>query len=175
VCSSDLIRKIPVPGNTEAGFGAISLEGDMVLNDSMVRMLGLTKEEIEELAEPVKEELKARNHVFREDRPLPELKGKVVILADDGLASGYTMTVAARMVKRRGPEKIVVAVPTASMNTIELVAEEVEMIVCPNIRTGSYFAVAEAYRNWYDLSREDVVGMLRMHGLLSGRTRSPLK
>jgi predicted phosphoribosyltransferase len=79
------------------------------------------------------------------------------------------MTTAARLVKRRGPEKIVVAVPTASLHTIELVAEEVEMIVCPNIRTGGYFAVAEAYRNWYDLSREDVVGMLRMHGLLSGK------
>jgi putative phosphoribosyl transferase len=124
-------------------------------------MLGLTKEEIEELAEPVKEELKARNHIFMEDRPMPSLRGKVVILADDGLASGYAMTVAARMVRRRAPEKIVVAVPTASLNTIEMVAEEVEMIVCPNIRTGSYFAVAEAYRNWYDLSREDVSRILR--------------
>ena len=65
--------------------------------------------------------------------------------------------------------KIVVVVPTASLHTIELVAEEVEMIVCPNIRTGNYFAVAEAYRNWYDLSREEVVGMLRTHRLLSGK------
>jgi predicted phosphoribosyltransferase len=134
----------------------------------MVRMLGLTKEEIEGLAELVREELKARNHIFRENRPWPDLKGKVVILADDGLASGYTMTTAARLVRRREPEKIVVAVPTASLHTIELVAEEVDMIVCPNIRTGSYFAVAEAYRNWSDLSREDVVGMLRVHKLLSG-------
>ena len=166
-----IIRKIPVPGNTEAGFGAISLEGDMVLNDSMVGMLGLTKEEIKGLAELVREELRARNHIFREDRSWPDLKGKVVILADDGLASGYTMTTAARLVRRRGPEKIVVAVPTASLNTIELVAEEVEMIVCPNIRTGSYFAVAEAYRNWYDLSREEVLGMLRTYNILSGKTK----
>jgi predicted phosphoribosyltransferase len=79
------------------------------------------------------------------------------------------MTTAARLVRRHEPEKIVVAVPTASLHTIELVAEEVEMIVCPNIRTGSYFAVAEAYRNWYDLSREEVVGMLRAHRLLSGK------
>ena len=162
-----IIRKIPVPGNTEAGFGAISLEGDMVLNDLMVRTLGLTSEEIEELAEPVREELKKRNHIFREDRPWPDLKGKVVILADDGLASGYTMMTAARMVRRRGPEKIVVAVPTASLQTIELVAQDVDMIVCPNIRTGSYFAVADAYRNWHDLSREEVVGLLRIYNFLS--------
>jgi putative phosphoribosyl transferase len=164
-----IIRKIPIPGNTEAGFGAISLEGDMMLNDPMVRMLELTEKEIEELAKPVREELKARNRIFREDRPWPDLKGKVVILADDGLASGYTMMTAARMVRRRGPEKIVVAVPTASLHTISLVAEVVDMIVCPNIRTGSYFAVADAYRNWYDLSREDVVDLVRRHKFLSGK------
>jgi putative phosphoribosyl transferase len=162
-----IIRKIPVPGNTEAGFGAVSLEGDMILNESMVRMLGLSAEEIETLAEPVRAELKFRNHIFREDRPWPDLKGRVVILADDGLASGYTMMTAARMVRRRGPERIVVAVPTASLSTIRLVAQDVDMIVCPNIRTGSYFAVAEAYRNWYDLSQEEVVGMLKRHTFLS--------
>ena len=166
-----IIRKIPVPGNTEAGFGAISLEGDMILNEPMVRMLGLSAEEIETLAEPVRAELKFRNHIFREDRPWPDLKGRLVILADDGLASGYTMLTAAGMVKRRGPERIVVAVPTASLSTINLVARDVEMIFCPNIRTGSYFAVAEAYRNWHDLSRDEVVDMLNRHNFLSGKAK----
>jgi predicted phosphoribosyltransferase len=166
-----IIRKIPVPGNTEAGFGAVSLEGDMILNESMVRMLGLSAEEIETLAEPVRAELKFRNHIFREDRPWPDLKGRIVILADDGLASGYTMLTAARMVRRRGPERIVVAVPTASLSTINLVARDVEMIFCPNIRTGSYFAVAEAYRNWHDLSRDEVVDMLNRHNFLSGKAK----
>ena len=163
-----IIRKIPIPGNTEAGFGAISLEGDLMINESMVRMLGLTEKNIEELSRPVKAELAARNRIFREDRPWPELKGRVVILADDGLASGYTMMTAARMVRRRNPEKIVVAVPTASLHTIRLVAQEVDMIICPNIRTGSYFAVADAYRNWYDLSRDEVVDLLKKHKFLSG-------
>jgi putative phosphoribosyl transferase len=163
-----IIRKIPVPENTEAGFGAVSLEGDMILNESMVRMLGLSTEEIEALAEPVKAELKFRNHIFREDRPWPDLKGRVVILADDGLASGYTMMTAARMVRRRGPERIAVAVPTASLSTINLLAQDVDQIVCPNIRTGRYFAVAEAYRNWHDLSRDEVVAMLKRHNRLSG-------
>ena len=163
-----IIRKIPIPGNPEAGFGAISLEGDMFLNESMVRMLGLSKEEIDELAEPVRDELQARNRVFRENRPLPEMKGKTVILVDDGLASGYTMMTAAHMVRRREPSQIVVAVPTASLSTVELLASEVDMIVCPNIRSGYSFAVADAYEDWYDLSREEVVGLLRKHGLLTG-------
>jgi predicted phosphoribosyltransferase len=90
-----------------------------------------------------------------------------VILVDDGLASGYTMITSARMVRRREPSKIVVAVPTASLSTIKLLAPEVDMIVCPNIRSGYSFAVADAYRNWYDLTREEVVGLLRERGLLA--------
>lgn len=162
-----IIRKIPIPGNTEAGFGAISLEGDMLLNESMVKMLGLSKEEIDELAEPVRAELQSRNRIFREGRPWPELKGKIVILVDDGLASGYTMMTAVRMVKRRGPSMVVVAVPTASLSTAKLLAPEADMIVCPNIRSGYSFAVADAYKNWYDLSKEEVVGLLRDRGLLA--------
>ncbi|MBN1235986.1 MAG: phosphoribosyltransferase [Methanotrichaceae archaeon] len=162
-----IIRKIPIPGNTEAGLGAISLDGDLILNESIVRMLGLSQEQIEVLAKPVREELRARSRIFRGDRPLPYLKGKVVILADDGLASGYTMLTAARTVRKKKPAKIVVAVPTASLDTIDLVAEEVDTIVCPNIRTGGYFAVADAYKKWYDLSREEVVDLLKEHKFLS--------
>jgi len=72
------------------------------------------------------------------------------------------------MVRRREPSQIVVAVPTASLSTVELLASEVDMIVCPNIRSGYSFAVADAYEDWYDLSREEVVGLLRKHGLLTG-------
>lgn len=160
-------RKIPIPGNTESGFGAVSLEGDMILNDSIVRMLRLSSEEIKELAESVYEELRIRNHLFRNDRPWPDLLGKMAILVDDGLASGYTMIAASRMVHRRNPAKIVVAVPTASASTIELLRPEVDVIVCPNVRSGYTFAVADAYQNWRDLEREEVIDQLKSHGYLS--------
>ncbi len=162
-----IIRKIPIPGNTESGFGAVSLEDDMVLNDPMVKMLRLSPTEIEELAEPVHEELRARNHIFREDRPWPDVRGRTVIIVDDGLASGYTMITAARMVHRRGPSRIIAAVPTASASTIELLAADVDMIVCPNVRTGYSFAVADAYQNWYDLNRAEVINLLESHGYIS--------
>jgi len=155
-----IVRKIPIPGNPEAGFGALSLEGDMVLNPSLVRTLGLSAGEIEELARPVREELAKRNGLFRQGRPWPEIKGKEAILVDDGLASGYTMMAAARNVRKREPEKIVVAVPTASASTVKLISTEVEVIVCPNIRSGYSFAVADAYRRWRDLTEEEVMGML---------------
>ncbi len=159
-----IIRKIPIPGNTEAGFGAISLEGDMLLNDSMVSMLKLSDEEIKELAKPVEAELEARNRIFRMGKPMPELARKIAIMVDDGLASGYTMMAAVQLVRRKKPAMIVVAVPTASLSTAEMLANYADMIICPNIRSGYSFAVADAYRDWYDLSREEVVNMLMMHG-----------
>lgn len=162
-----IVRKLPIPGNPEAGFGAISLEGDVVLNHAVVRMLGLSDTEIEEQADSVRVELRARERIFRGKRPPLDLRGRTVILTDDGLASGYTMMAAVRMVRRHKPHEIVLAVPTASLSTIDLLAREVDRIICLNVRTGSYFAVAEAYRNWHDLSREEVVDLLRGHKFIA--------
>jgi len=161
-----VIRKIPIPGNTEAGFGALTMEGDLLLNDLMVAQLGLAPDEIERLAAPVRAELDVRNMLFREDRPFPELAGRSVLLVDDGLASGYTMLAGVRLVRRHGAAETVVAVPTAARRTVERLAPEVDRIVCPNIRSGQTFAVAAAYRNWYDLSRAEVLDLLRRQGLI---------
>jgi len=163
-----IIRKIPVPGNTEAGFGALSLEGDLLLNELLVADLGLSPAEIERLAAPVRAELRARNTLFREDRPFPALAGRTVMLVDDGLASGSTMLAGVRLVLRRQPAETVIAVPTAPRRTVERLALEVGRIICPNIRSGPIFAVASAYRNWYDLSRQEVQELLRRHGLIAG-------
>ena len=156
-----IVRKINIPGNTEAGFGAVTLGGDVILNEPMVASLGLSKDEIEELAGQVMEELKSRDQIFRQGRPRPDLKGRTVIIVDDGLASGFTMLAAVRMVRRQEPAKVVVAVPTASIDTVRRVAQEVDEVVCPNLRTGPYFAVADAYQNWYDLTKEEVMEILR--------------
>jgi len=122
---------------------------------------------IDELALPVHEELRARNRIFREDRPWPDVRGRTVIIVDDGLASGYTMMTTARMVQRRPPSWVVVVVPTASARTIELLAPDVDLIVCPNVRTGYSFAVADAYQNWRDLDRYKVINLLKSHGYIS--------
>jgi len=155
-----IIRKLPVPGNPEAGFGAMSLEGDLLLNEPMVNRLGITPEEIDESVQIVREQLQERNHLFRADQTWPQLQGRTVILVDDGLASGYTMLAAARMVRKRQPAQLIVAVPTAPLQTVEMLAQEVDQIYCLNIRTETYFAVASAYRNWYDLAAEEVVRLL---------------
>jgi predicted phosphoribosyltransferase len=155
-----VVRKIQIPWSSEAGFGALSSDGETVLNEPLVSRLGLTRKVIEESTLKTKMIIQERLRKFRGDKPILELRGKVVILVDDGLASGFTMLAAARSVRRQRPEKIVVAVPTASIGAIELLAPEVDEIVCLNIRSGPGFAVADAYKNWYDLTDEEVTKIL---------------
>jgi predicted phosphoribosyltransferase len=155
-----IVRKIPIPGNTEAGFGAVTLSGNMFLNQELVSALGLTQEQIKEQSASVKSELARRNRLFRHDRPMPDVAGKTVIVADDGLASGFTMLAALHDLRSAGAEKLVVAVPTASASSTGRLARAADEIYCPNIRSGPYFAVAEAYQRWYDLDRDEVISML---------------
>ena len=155
-----VVRKVQIPWNTEAGFGAVTWDGEMVLNEPLVEQLGLTREEIEGSISKTRRVIRERLRKFRGDKPMPHLRDKVVILVDDGLASGFTMLAAARSARKRTPEKIIVAVPTASLGAVELLAPEVDEIVCLNIRSGPSFAVADAYENWYDLTDEEVIRIL---------------
>ncbi len=166
-----IVRKIHFPDNPEAGFGAITSEGDVLLNEELVAYTGLSEEVIARQIALEKRDLAERERLFRAGRPFPDLKGKTVILVDDGLASGYTMMAAVKTVSRRGAEKIVVAVPTASQRAIEKLSPLVDEIYCPNLRTGAFFAVADAYRHWYDLSREEVLRLLREAGYLPSSPR----
>jgi predicted phosphoribosyltransferase len=155
-----IVRKLQIPYNPEAGFGAIAPDGGVILNEQLLRQLGLTEDEIKAQAELTKEVIRRRNQVFRKGRPFPSLKDRIVILVDDGLASGYTMLAAVRFAKRKTPKKIIVAVPTASKTTVELILPEVDELVCLNVRHRISFAVADAYRNWYDLSDEEVLSII---------------
>ena len=154
-------RKIQIPYNPEAGFGAVAPDGSTILNEPLVRELGLTEEEVKFLAKQVLEEIERRNKKFRGDRPFPNLIGKTVILVDDGLASGYTMLAAIKSVKKQKPKRILAAVPTAPLSSARLVASHVDQLICLNIRRGPFFAVAEAYQKWHDLSDGEVMEHIR--------------
>jgi putative phosphoribosyl transferase len=157
-----VVRKVQIPWSPEAGFGAVTWDGKIFLNEGLVEQLQhLTVEDIEDAIAETKRNIAERLQKFRGDKPLLNLRDKIVLLVDDGLASGFTMLVAARSVKESKPQKIVVAVPTASLGAIELLAAEVDEIACPNIRSAPMFAVAEAYENWYDLTDEEVQKILQ--------------
>jgi len=156
-----VVRKVQIPWNTEAGFGAVTWDGEAVLNDRLIAQLGLAEKTIAESVSKTKRVIDERQRGFRGDRPRPDLNGKVVVLVDDGLASGFTMLAAARSIHKQQPKRIVVAVPTASLGAVRLLSPEVDEIVCLNMRSGPVFAVADAYKNWYDLTDEEVTEILQ--------------
>ncbi len=160
-----IVRKIQIPGNTEAGFGAVGPDGEVIFNERLLSYLGLTEEQVRIQVEKTLATIEKRNVLFRSGKPYPQLTGRTVIVADDGLASGYTMLAAVRFIRKKVPEKIIVAVPTGSRPTIDLVLPEADEIVCLNTRKGFPFAVADAYESWYDLSEEEVLGILKEHNL----------
>jgi predicted phosphoribosyltransferase len=155
-----IVRKLQIPFNPEAGFGAMTLSGEILLNDELVKSLGLGKDAIAATIKATKEVLDRRNSLFRRGRLPPSCQGRRVIIVDDGLASGYTMRVAAQWVGKMEPERVVVAVPTGSERTVVLLRREVDEVVCLNVRSGYRFAVAEAYRRWHDLSDEEVLKII---------------
>ncbi|MCF6154210.1 MAG: phosphoribosyltransferase [Candidatus Brocadia sp.] len=156
-----IVRKVQIPYNPEAGFGAVGPDGKVIVNQELLSSLDLTEEEVDRQIQTTIDKIKRRDKLFRRGLPFPSLKDKVVIIVDDGLASGYTMLSAIDFVKRHEPQKIVVAVPTASDRTIDFILPHVDELVCLNVRSGFIFAVADAYVNWYDLEDNEVISILK--------------
>jgi len=156
-----VVRKLHIPWNPEAGFGALTWDGIVIFNEPLLGALGLTEEEVRQCVEEENEAVRRRVALFRGDRPFPDLSGKVAILVDDGLASGFSMLAGLRAVRRRNPSEVVVAIPTASADAIALIRPLADKIFCLNIRKGFLFAVADAYRRWYDVSDKEVMAILK--------------
>jgi putative phosphoribosyl transferase len=140
-----LVRKLGVPGQEELAMGAIATGGVRVLNEDVVRTLQIPDEIIESVAESQWRELERRERSYRDDRPLPEMQGRTVILIDDGLATGSTMRAAVAALRQQGPARIVVAVPVAARATCKEFSDEVDEVVC--VQTPEPFY---AVGSWYD-------------------------
>jgi putative phosphoribosyl transferase len=155
-----IVRKLRIPYNPEAGFGAVSPDGRVILNQTLVTQLKLAEEDVKRQVQKTMSVIRKRNELFRGGNALPEIKDKTAIIVDDGLASGYTMLAAVRFAKRMKPRQIAVAVPTCSKKVTEFIVREVDELYCLNVRTGLTFAVADAYTGWYDLDDEEVLALL---------------
>lgn len=153
-------RKLHVPWNMEVGFGAISWNGIMFLNEPLIASLGLTREDIDLCIAEEKDVIRKRLKMFRGEKPFPDFEGKRVIVIDDGLASGFSMLTTVKSIKQKSVKEVVVAVPTAPVSAINLIKPQVDKIICLNIRSGPFFAVANAYKVWFDLEDEDVMEIL---------------
>lgn len=156
-----IVRKVQMPGNPEAGIGAVGPGGDVILNEVLIKRLGMPETEVQHEIERAREVVEMREELFRSGRPFPAVDGRTVVITDDGLASGYSMLSAVEFLKKRSPGAIVVAVPTGPQRTVELILPKVDELVCLNVRGGFSFAVANAYENWYDLGDDEVISILK--------------
>lgn len=156
-----IVRKIQIPDNPEAGFGALGPDGEVLLNERIVEDLRLSQKEISAQVAETRTVLQDREKKFRKGRPFPAVKDRQVILVDDGLASGYTMLAAVDFVRQRQAGQVIVAVPTAAQRTVNALVPSADVLLCLNIRGGPVFAVADAYVEWYDLADEEVIELLQ--------------
>jgi putative phosphoribosyl transferase len=161
-CDLDTIvlRKIPIPSDPEAGYGAVTLDKTVILNQEMVAHLHLVKDEMEQGIEEVYHEVKRRNRVYRKGRPFPDLEDRSVILTDDGLATGYTKLAGIEFCRKKKPKEIIIAVPVASDSAAELIRPEVDQFIVLHVSHSFYFAVASFYRRFEDMVDEEVVEIL---------------
>lgn len=152
-----IVRKIRIPGSTESGFGAVTWDGQVLINERLSAAIGLSAHEVDVAIAETRKNVTERVARFTGGKAVPSPAGKTVILTDDGLASGFTMLAAVKSIRIHRPARIMVAVPTASASSAELVSQQVDQLVCLNIRSSRMFAVADAYKQWYDLDDREVL------------------
>jgi len=153
-------RKLPIPEEPEAGFGAVTADGTIVLNDDMVAQLGLPSRTIDAIVSEVLREIRRREDLYRKAAPRVDLAGREVILTDDGLATGYTMVAAIRSIRRQSPKRVIVAVPCAPSRSIDLITPMVDELHCVAQSDEPIFAVASFYEEFTDLTDDEVIHYL---------------
>lgn len=155
------VRKIGVPQYPELAMGALASGGVLMLDANMVKEFGLSQREVEEAIARSRKELERQERVFRPGRPQIELAGKVAILTDDGIATGYTMLAAIEAAKRLGAAKVLVATGVAPPSTIEQIRRQVNEAVCL-LTPGDFRAVGIFYEDFSQVTDEEVKRLLNL-------------
>ena len=164
-CPLDVIvtKKIPAPGSPELAIGAVgpaSWRGEPVIDEELAAKVGADEQYLKFKIENLKFEVARREKEFRKGKPPLDLKNKIVILTDDGVATGATMAMAVEIVRQQEPKKIIVAVPVIARDSLEKIAalaDEVVYLEAPEL----FFAVGQFYREFEQVSDEIVIKILR--------------
>jgi predicted phosphoribosyltransferase len=154
-----LVRKLGVPRWSELAMGALASGGGVVMNDNVVSSLHISDDQVREVIASETAELNRREQAYRGGRPIADPRGKVVILADDGIATGASMLVAVRALRAAGPRSIVVAVPVGPPSTCREMAQEADDVVCATMPPG-FDAVGQVYADFHQVSDDEVRELL---------------
>ncbi|MGA2681982.1 MAG: phosphoribosyltransferase [Candidatus Bathyarchaeia archaeon] len=155
-------RKIGAPDNPELAIGAMTEDGTIILDKRLVAYLGVPAAYVKEESERQKKEIERRLKMYRQNEPYPELKGKDVIIVDDGIATGSTMKAALASVKNRGAKTVTVVVPVGPPSTIQELEKQADRVVC--LYTPEYFgAIGQFYRDFNQTSDEEVIELLKQN------------
>jgi len=157
-----VVRKLGVPGREELAMGAIASGGIRVLNDDVVGRLGIPAAAIDRAAAAEGRELERRERAYRGDRPPPDPRGKVVVLVDDGLATGASMRAAVRAVRRLDPGRVVVAVPVGAADTCDEFEDVADEVVCAT-EPDPFLAVGYWYEDFSQTTDDEVRELLASH------------
>ena len=158
-----LVRKLGVPGYEELALGAVATGGVRVLNDEVIQALAISPEVIETVTAAEQQELARRERVYRGERPPLEVRGRILILVDDGLATGATMRAAVAALRQQQPARLIIAVPMAAAETCEVLRAEVDEIICA-VTPQSFYAVGQGYDDFSQTTDAEVRDLLQRAG-----------
>jgi len=154
-----VVRKLGAPRQPELALGAVASSEVQVLNDALVSRIGVSEAELERIAARERKELERREQLYRGDRAAPNIKGRTVILVDDGLATGASMRAAVAALKQSEPKKLICAVPIAAPDTREALEQEVDEVVCVATPT-PFYGVGRWYSDFRQVTDDEVRALL---------------
>ncbi|HSW70748.1 MAG TPA: phosphoribosyltransferase [Gammaproteobacteria bacterium] len=155
-----IVRKLGVPGHEELAMGAIAMGGICILNDNIIRELRISPEAIKRVSQEEQKELERRIERYRGSQPFPTLSKRLIILVDDGIATGATIRAAVTALKKEKPAKLIIAVPVAEKSTCEKLSALVDQFICP-LRPLYFNAVGTWYESFDQTSDEEVRSLLK--------------
>ncbi len=154
------VKKLAPFYSPESGFGAVAADGSYVVDEGYMNLLGVDEAELEEIKRFALKEAVERHKKFRGISP-EEARGKTVLVVDDGMATGYTAMAAAEYLRNAGASRLILAVPVASSSAYRSVQKVYDSVVCPRVVETPFFAVGAFYRDFHQLTDEEVLALLR--------------
>jgi putative phosphoribosyl transferase len=155
-------RKLTAPHNPELGIGAIMIDGTLYLNDYVVTALKITEEYLEKEKGIQKEEIERRESLYRPNFRPYEVKDKIIILTDDGAATGATLVAASRWIRKQSPKRLIIAVPVVPKETLELLkreSDDVEAVIVPT--TSNFRSVGQFYEDFSSVTDGEVIKIMK--------------